>query len=50
MEKAIIDFLNRLYDLTNDFEIMKVVAVVTMVVCIVLSLIFERQRRGFTNE
>ncbi len=50
MEKAFIDFLNRLYDLTYDFAAMKKVVAITMGVCIVLSLIYGRQRRRLTHE
>lgn len=50
MEKAFIDFLNRLYDLTNDFSVMKKVAVVTMIICAILAVIFEAKRREFTYE
>ena len=50
MEKVIIDFLNRLYDLTYDFDFMKKCIGVTMVAIIILSVVFEAKRRKLSHE
>lgn len=46
MEKAIIDFLNRLYALSYDFTFQKKVVGVMVVVFVILGIIFEKQRKG----
>ena len=50
MERAIIDFLNRLYALTNDFAFMDKVIAVMLVVIVILCVIFEKQRKEWEHE
>ena len=50
MEKAIIDFLNRLYELTGDFTFLCKVLPAMMVVLTILCVIFEKQRKEWEHE
>lgn len=46
MEKAIINFLNKLYEWTGDFTLMCKVLPAMMIVLTVICIVYEKKRKG----